>query len=113
MTGYVECHGTGTPVGDPLEMAAIGRVFAPGRAPSDPLLVGSVSELVLLIVQLLTIQIKSNMGHTEPASGIAGLMKTILALEHGMIPANVGFKNLNPESKNLLDKALPSMSLRG
>lgn len=94
-------------------MAAIGRVFAPGRSPSDPLLVGSVSKHVLFILQLLTIQIKSNIGHTEPASGIAGLMKTVLALEHGIIPANVGFKNLNPESKKLLYKALPFMILRG
>lgn len=43
LTGYVECHGTGTPVGDPLELAAIGRVFAEGRCASNALLVGSVS----------------------------------------------------------------------
>ena len=46
LTGYVECHGTGTPVGDPLEISAIGCVFAEGRSKTDPLLVGSVSERI-------------------------------------------------------------------
>ena len=48
MTAYIECHGTGTPVGDPLELTAIGSVFAEGRSPSNPLLVGSVSDLGLM-----------------------------------------------------------------
>ena len=46
LTRYVECHGTGTPVGDPLEISAIGRVFAEGRTKTDPLFVGSVSESI-------------------------------------------------------------------
>ncbi|KAL8783267.1 MAG: hypothetical protein Q9213_004743 [Squamulea squamosa] len=78
---YFECHGTGTAVGDPLEVTAIGRVFAGARSSSDPLLIGSI---------------KSNMGHSEPTSGIAGIMKAVLALEHGIIPPTVGLRTLNP-----------------
>ncbi|KAF2275719.1 polyketide synthase [Westerdykella ornata] len=80
LTGYFECHGTGTPVGDPVEVTAIGRVFAHERL-EEPLLVGSV---------------KTNLGHSEPASGLVGLMKAILAIEHGTIPPTVGVQKLNP-----------------
>ena len=81
-TAYVECHGTGTPVGDPIEVEALSRVFnQPGR---EPLLIGSV---------------KSNLGHSEAASGISGVVKTILALEHGKIPATLGVRNVNPKIK--------------
>ncbi|KAF2111546.1 hypothetical protein BDV96DRAFT_499365 [Lophiotrema nucula] len=79
-TGYVECHGTGTPIGDPIEVAAVGRVFGAERQDA-PLLIGSV---------------KPNLGHSEAASGILGIMKTVLALEKGIIPATVGVKELNP-----------------
>ncbi|KAK8024490.1 KR domain-containing protein [Apiospora rasikravindrae] len=80
-TFYFECHGTGTPVGDPLEVEAIGRFFAKGRPLERPLNIGSI---------------KSNMGHCEPASGIAGIMKTVLALEHGVVPPILGLNKLNP-----------------
>ena len=81
-TAYVECHGTGTPVGDPIEVEALSRVFNdPGR---DTLLVGSV---------------KSNLGHSEAASGISGVVKTVLALEHAKIPATLGVRNVNPKIK--------------
>ncbi|PQE21953.1 polyketide synthase protein [Rutstroemia sp. NJR-2017a WRK4] len=80
-TGYFECHGTGTAVGDPLEVSAIGRVFAGSKSTQSPLLIGSI---------------KSNMGHSEPSSGIAGVMKAVIAIEHGMIPPTVGLKTLNP-----------------
>ncbi|KAK3945065.1 hypothetical protein QBC46DRAFT_455714 [Diplogelasinospora grovesii] len=80
-TFYFECHGTGTPVGDPLEVEAIGRFFAKERLADRPLHIGSI---------------KSNMGHCEPASGIAGIMKTVLALEHGLVPPILGLKKLNP-----------------
>jgi len=79
--GFMEAHGTGTAVGDPIELSAIGRVLGSKRPKSDPLVVGSV---------------KSNLGHLEPASGIAGLIKLALALHHGTIPPNVHFTKPNP-----------------
>ncbi|KAF2740098.1 ketoacyl-synt-domain-containing protein [Polyplosphaeria fusca] len=79
-TGYVECHGTGTPIGDPIEVAAVGKVFGPERKQA-PLLIGSV---------------KTNLGHAEAASGVIAIMKTVLALEKGVIPATVGVQRLNP-----------------
>ncbi|KAF4624420.1 hypothetical protein G7Y89_g13751 [Cudoniella acicularis] len=81
LTGYFECHGTGTPVGDPIEVSAIGRLFADKKTCSKPLLIGSI---------------KSNMGHSEPSSGIAGVMKAVLAVERGVIPPTIGIKTLNP-----------------
>ena len=74
--GYVEAHGTGTRVGDPVELAALGEVLGEGRAPGQPCLTGSV---------------KTNIGHTEAASGIAGLIKTVLCLEHRLDPAQPAF----------------------
>ncbi|KAM3427390.1 hypothetical protein MY4824_009476 [Beauveria thailandica] len=79
-TGYAECHGTGTPVGDPIEVSAIGRVFSPGRQ-DDPLLIGSI---------------KPNLGHSEAASAMSQIIKAILAMEHGEIPATIGIENFNP-----------------
>ncbi|RYP70067.1 hypothetical protein DL771_005684 [Monosporascus sp. 5C6A] len=80
-TTFFECHGTGTPVGDPIEVEAIGNVFSPVKAPGEPLYIGSV---------------KTNLGHTESASAIAGIMKVVLALEAGVIPPSIGITNLNP-----------------
>ncbi|KAI4288066.1 MAG: hypothetical protein L6R35_002669, partial [Caloplaca aegaea] len=74
-------RGTGTAVGDPIEAAAIGNSFKKHRTPEKPLYVGAV---------------KSNIGHLEGASGIAGLIKTILVLEKGVIPPNAGFEHVNP-----------------
>ena len=79
--GFMEAHGTGTAGGDPIELSAIGRVLGSKRAKSDPLVVGSV---------------KSNLGHLEPASGIAGLIKLALSLHHGTTPPNVHFSKPNP-----------------
>ncbi|MGV9249503.1 type I polyketide synthase, partial [Streptomyces sp. NPDC003710] len=76
--GYVEAHGTGTALGDPIEAAALGAVFA-GR--TRPLVVGSV---------------KSNMGHLESAAGIAGVIKAVLALRAGAIPPNLHFDTPSP-----------------
>ncbi|MGR6968048.1 acyltransferase domain-containing protein [Streptomyces cynarae] len=71
---YVEAHGTGTPLGDPIEAGALGAVLGPGRDPDQPLLLGSV---------------KGNLGHLESAAGIAGLVKTVLALHHDEIPPSL------------------------
>jgi acyl transferase domain-containing protein len=81
-TAYFEAHGTGTKAGDPRETRAIGAVFAGKR--HEPLYVGSV---------------KTNIGHLGGASGLAGIMKAILALENKTIPPNMLFHNLNPEIK--------------
>ncbi len=76
---YIEAHGTGTRVGDPVEAAALGKVL--GRARASPLPIGSV---------------KTNIGHTEPASGLAGLLKAMLALEHDEAPPSLHFEEPNP-----------------
>lgn len=72
--GYVETHGTGTPAGDAAEAAALARFFGAGRAEDRPCLIGSV---------------KPNIGHLEAAAGIAGLIKTVLALRHGSLPPSL------------------------
>lgn len=77
--GYIEAHGTGTPVGDPIEATAIGRVFGAGRA--VPAWVGSF---------------KPNLGHLESAAGAAGFIKALLAVHHGVVPPNRNFENPNP-----------------
>jgi polyketide synthase 13 len=78
---YVETHGTGTALGDPVEAGALGAVLGAGRAPDQPLLIGSV---------------KTNLGHLEAAAGIAGLVKTVLALHHGNVPKQLHFSEPSP-----------------
>ncbi|WP_433684739.1 type I polyketide synthase [Nocardia sp. CA-119907] len=75
---YVEAHGTGTAGGDRAELTALGTVYGAARTPGDPLLVGSV---------------KTNIGHTEAAAGIAGLLKAALALAHRRIPRSLHFEH--------------------
>ncbi|MEA5619315.1 SDR family NAD(P)-dependent oxidoreductase [Cronbergia sp. UHCC 0137] len=77
---YIEAHGTGTALGDPIEIGALGAVFGESHQKS-PLLVGSL---------------KTNIGHLEAAAGIAGLMKVVLALKHGEIPPHLHFEKPNP-----------------
>ncbi|MCD2512437.1 type I polyketide synthase [Comamonas endophytica] len=79
---YVEAHGTGTAVGDPIEARAIGDALGKRRSRDNPLLIGSV---------------KSNMGHLEAASGVAGLVKALYAIQHRVVPATIGIKTLNPK----------------
>ncbi|KAL8730919.1 MAG: hypothetical protein Q9181_004491 [Wetmoreana brouardii] len=82
-TGYFEAHGTGTGAGDPLEVSAIASIFDRTTKPSQsPLHIGSV---------------KPNIGHLEAGAGLAGLIKTVLTLEAGVIPPNINFKNPNPK----------------
>jgi acyl transferase domain-containing protein len=78
---YVEAHGTGTLLGDPIEARALGTVLGRGRPETSPLLIGTA---------------KSNLGHLEAASGIAGFIKAVLAVQRGHIPANLHFENPNP-----------------
>ncbi len=79
---YIELHGTGTPLGDKVEAAALGRVLGAARDAERPLAVGSA---------------KTNVGHLEAAAGIVGLLKTALSLEHGELPASLNFDQPNPE----------------
>ncbi len=78
---YVELHGTGTPAGDPVEAAALGATYGADRAPSSPLVVGSV---------------KTNVGHLEGAAGVIGLIKTALCLRHNELVASLNFEQPNP-----------------
>jgi len=77
--GYVEAHGTGTELGDPIEVQALGAAYGRGR--DEPLLIGTI---------------KTNLGHLEGASGVAGLLKAILAVRAGEIPPHLHFETPNP-----------------
>ncbi len=77
---YIEAHGTGTSLGDPIEAGALNAVFTDRSKTSGPLLVGSV---------------KTNLGHLESAAGIAGLMKLVLSIQHEKIPASLHFETPN------------------
>ncbi|WP_158227987.1 type I polyketide synthase [Pseudonocardia sp. MH-G8] len=77
--GYVEAHGTGTPLGDPIEVGSLARVYGAER--SQPLMIGSV---------------KTNLGHTDSVSGMAGLLKAALAMRHGTVPPHLNLAEPNP-----------------
>ena len=78
---YLEAHGTGTSLGDPIEVQAAAAVLGNGREAGQPLLIGSV---------------KTNIGHLEAAAGIAGLIKVILSLEHQELPKHLHFRDPSP-----------------
>ena len=78
---YFEAHGTGTAAGDPIEAGAIGRAVASRRGKAAPLLLGSA---------------KTNIGHTEAASGLVGLAKALLILKHGQVPPSLNYEQPNP-----------------
>jgi phthiocerol/phenolphthiocerol synthesis type-I polyketide synthase A len=79
---YIEAHGTGTALGDPIELGALSQVFGE-RNGSAPLVLGSV---------------KTNLGHLESAAGVAGFIKTVLSVQHGYIPRHLHFKRLTPNA---------------
>lgn len=83
-TDYIECHGTGTPVGDPIEVEGVSRVFKRTNPGQGPVLIGSV---------------KTNLGHSEATSGLTSIIKATLSLEKARIPATIGIKNINPKIK--------------
>lgn len=78
---YIETHGTGTPLGDPIEVKALMEVYGQNRSKAEPLKIGSV---------------KSNIGHLEASAGIASILKVLLSFKHGMIPGNLNFNTPNP-----------------
>ncbi len=78
---YLEAHGTGTDLGDPIEVHAAAAAYGAGRSPDRPLMIGSV---------------KTNVGHLEGAAGVAGLIKIVLAMESGTIPRHLNFESPNP-----------------
>ncbi|PSN59370.1 lovastatin nonaketide synthase [Corynespora cassiicola Philippines] len=99
-TQYFESHGTGTPVGDPIEMSAIGSTLGASRADANlgPLYVGSI---------------KPTVGHTEGCSGLAGVFKAITCLERGMLVPTYGVGRLNPRlTLAEWNIALPSETMR-
>ncbi len=96
-------------VGDPIEAGALGEALGEGREPENACYIGSV---------------KTNIGHLESAAGIAGLIKTVLALKHELIPANLHFEKPNPDidfeklglqvpTKNILGKSRKGVALLG
>ncbi|KAF2964211.1 hypothetical protein GQX73_g9381 [Xylaria multiplex] len=80
-TGYLECHGTGTIAGDPVEIEGVATIFAHSRQRDQPLAIGSV---------------KGNVGHSEAASGLTSVIKVVLAIENGKIPGTATFLDPNP-----------------
>lgn len=108
--GYVECHGTGTALGDPIEVAALNQAYArvSDGTRQGPCHIGSV---------------KTNIGHLDTAAGSAGLIKSALAVHHGTIPASLGFQRPNPAidfeggpfrvNDRLSDWPLPGVRLAG
>src|SRR5262249_6849187 len=86
--GYIECHGTGTSLGDPIEIQALGKAFSElykrrGKTPAETPHCGLAS-------------VKTNIGHLEMAAGIAGVFKVLFAIKHKQIPANIHFEEINP-----------------
>ena len=95
---YLEAHGTGTPLGDPIEVQAAAAAYGGSRDADRPLLMGSV---------------KTNIGHTESASGAAGLIKVVLSLQHELLPQSLHFDQPSPHIPwdslpvRVVDKAIP------
>jgi len=80
--GYIEAHGTGTHIGDPIELRALSKVFSPKVNSQNPCVIGSV---------------KANIGHLDAAAGVTGLIKTVLMLKHKQIPPSANYREPNPQ----------------
>ncbi|OHF04176.1 beta-ketoacyl synthase domain-containing protein [Colletotrichum orchidophilum] len=93
LTRFAEAHGTGTPVGDPIEASALAEIFAPHRSADEPLYVGAL---------------KSNVGHLEGAAGVAAVIKGVLTLESGVIPGNIWFEKRNPKIQDSWNLRFPT-----
>src|SRR5262249_49154173 len=78
---FVECHGTGTPIGDPIEVRALANTYGAGRPADEPLVIGSA---------------KTTVGHQEPGAGLAGLIKVVLSLQNEEVPPHLHFEKPNP-----------------
>lgn len=76
----MQCHGTGTPTGDPIETTAVGKVFGENG--------------------IYITSVKPNLGHSEGSAGLSSVIKCVLALEHKIIPPNIKFINPNPKSRH-------------
>ena len=109
--GYIECHGTGTSLGDPIELQALKKAFSElykrhNKGPVTTPHIGLTSA-------------KTNIGHLETAAGIAGILKVLLSLKHGQIPALLHFEKLNPYIKlegtpfYMVDKTQPWEAIKG
>ncbi len=94
---YVEAHGTGTPLGDPIEIAGLTKAFGPRTSGEPTCAIGSV---------------KSNIGHLDVAAGVAGLIKTTLALQHRQLPPTLHFKTPNPKIDFAASPFYPNTTLR-
>lgn len=84
---FFEAHGTGTPAGDPVEAEAISSAFFPAQS----------SHKDVALQKLLVGGVKTIVGHTEATAGMAGIIKACLAIQHGLIPPNLHFSQLNPK----------------
>jgi len=94
---YIEAHGTGTKLGDPIEVSALNAVFQDTHTQDLPLTIGSV---------------KTNIGHLEAAAGIAGLIKVVLGMQHQIIPPHLHYKNINPAiALNTIPAQIPRSAL--
>lgn len=105
-TAFVECHGTGTTVGDPLETAAVAQCFGAQGVIITSVRTMSIRRVSLVLLECVNLgadhpsQVKPNVGHSEGAAGLTSLIKAILAIEHRLVPPNIYFDNPNPASES-------------